>query len=97
MNQNIYIAPSILSSDFSRLGKEIRAVDEAPAGTTIETDNDFVAYLLEQAGVATITGSAYGLSPFFRISFATDETTLTQAMDAIADAVGQLTHPKENR
>ena len=29
MNQNIYIAPSILSSDFSRLGKEIRAVDEA--------------------------------------------------------------------
>ena len=29
MNQNIYIAPSILSSDFSRLGEEIRAVDEA--------------------------------------------------------------------
>ena len=68
-----------------------------PAGTTIETDNDFVAYLLEQAGVATITGSAYGLSPFFRISFATDESTLTQAMDAIADAVGQLTDPKETR
>ena len=68
-----------------------------PDGTVIDSDDAFVGYLLEQARVATITGSAYGLSPFFRVSFATDETTLTQAMDAIADAVGQLTHPKENR
>ena len=40
--------------------------------------------------LATITGSAYGLSPFFRVSFATSEETLAAAMDAIADAVRQL-------
>ncbi len=63
-----------------------------PSGSVIETDDDFVGYLLEHAGVATITGSAYGLSPFFRVSFATDEATLLAAMDAIADAVRQLTN-----
>ena len=63
-----------------------------PAGAVIDSDDAFVGYLLEQARVATITGSAYGLSPFFRVSFATDEATLTAAMDAIADAVRQLTN-----
>ncbi len=63
-----------------------------PSGTVIDSDDVFVAYLLEQGGVATITGSAYGLSPFFRVSFATDEATLRAAMDAIADAVARLTN-----
>jgi len=63
-----------------------------PAGVVIDSDDAFVGYLLEHAGVATITGSAYGLSPFFRVSFATDEVTLLAAMDAIADAVRQLTN-----
>lgn len=63
----------------------------APSGQIIDSDDVFVEYLLEQARVATITGSAYGLSPFFRVSFATNEVTLTAAMDAIADAVAQLT------
>ena len=62
-----------------------------PDGTVIDSDDAFVGYLLEQARVATITGSAYGLSPFFRVSFATDEATLAAAMDAIADAVRHLT------
>jgi len=62
-----------------------------PAGAVIDSDDAFVGYLLEQAQVATITGSAYGLSPFFRVSFATDEATLVAAMDAIAEAVRQLT------
>ena len=62
-----------------------------PSGTVIDSDDAFVGYLLEHARVATITGSAYGLSPFFRVSFATDEATLAAAMDAIADAVRQLT------
>jgi aspartate aminotransferase len=61
-----------------------------PSGTVIDSDDAFVGYLLEQAGVATITGSAYGLWEFFRVSFATDEATLAAAMDAIADAVHQL-------
>jgi len=63
-----------------------------PAGVVIDSDDAFVGYLLEHAGVATITGSAYGLSAFFRVSFATDEVTLLAAMDAIADAVRQLTN-----
>ena len=62
-----------------------------PSGTVIDSDDAFVGYLLEHARVATITGSAYGLSPFFRVSFATDEATLAAAMDAIADAVRHLT------
>jgi aspartate aminotransferase len=62
-----------------------------PAGDVLSSDDDFVAYLLEQARVATITGSAYGLSPYFRVSFATDTGTLTAALDAIADAVSRLT------
>ena len=61
-----------------------------PSGAVIDSDDAFVGYLLEQARVATITGSAYGLSPFFRVSFATSEATLAAAMDAIADAVRQL-------
>lgn len=61
-----------------------------PDGTVIDSDDAFVGYLLEHARVATITGSAYGLSPFFRVSFATDEATLSAAMDAIADAVRSL-------
>ncbi len=63
-----------------------------PTGATIASDDDFVTYLLEQANVATITGSAYGLSPFFRISFATDRATLEAATSAIADAVSHLTN-----
>ena len=63
-----------------------------PSGAVIDSDDAFVGYLLEQAGVATITGSAYGLSPFFRVSFATSEETLAAAMDAIADAVRQLSN-----
>ena len=62
-----------------------------PSGDVIDSDDAFVTFLLEHARVATITGSAYGLSPFFRVSFATGEDTLAAATAAIADAVGQLT------
>ena len=40
-------------------------------GRTIATDEDFVTALLEEEGVAVVHGSAFGLSPFFRISYAT--------------------------
>lgn len=66
-----------------------------PAGTAIDSDDAFVTYLLEQAHVATITGSAYGLSPYFRVSFATDAGTLRAALAAIAAAVHLLSDPKE--
>lgn len=59
-------------------------------GRTLESDQDVTLYLLEHAGVAVIQGSAYGQSPFFRISFATDTGTITAALAAIGAAVGDL-------
>ena len=60
-------------------------------GGVISDDSEFTAYLLSQAGIACVPGSAYGLSPFFRISTASSEAVLAQAMDRIADAVSNLT------
>lgn len=60
------------------------------SGTVLESDQDVTLYLLEAAGVAVIQGSAYGSSPFFRISFATSTSELERGAAAIADAVGKL-------
>ncbi len=49
------------------------------AGKVIETDEDFVTELLEAEGVAVVHGSAFGLGPNFRISYATSETLLEEA------------------
>ncbi|MDA4847299.1 pyridoxal phosphate-dependent aminotransferase [Hoeflea poritis] len=51
----------------------------APSGKTIETDEDFVTELLETEGVAVVHGSAFGLGPNFRISYATSEALLEEA------------------
>jgi len=51
----------------------------APSGKVIETDEDFVSELLESEGVAVVHGSAFGLGPNFRISYATSETLLEEA------------------
>lgn len=59
-------------------------------GTVLENDQDVTLYLLDHAGVAVIQGSAYGRSPFFRISFATDLDTIDAAVAEIAIAVGAL-------
>lgn len=61
-----------------------------PDGTTVENDGDFVLYLLETVGVAVVQGSAYGLSPFFRMSIATSMQTLEDGVSRIAQAVGAL-------
>lgn len=61
-----------------------------PDGKTIANDADVVMYLLERAGVALVQGSAYGLSPFFRMSIATSTENLTEGMDRIARAVAEL-------
>ena len=60
-----------------------------PNGDTINTDGDFVTYLL-QYGVAVVQGEAFGLSPHFRISYATSMANLEKAMANIASAVGDL-------
>ncbi|ASY64739.1 Aspartate aminotransferase [Sinorhizobium sojae CCBAU 05684] len=61
-----------------------------PIGKRIGTDADFCAYLLEDAHVAVVPGSAFGLSPYFRISYATSEAELTEALTRIAAACARL-------
>jgi aspartate aminotransferase len=56
---------------------------KAPDGTRIETDEDFVTALLEGEGVAVVHGAAFGLSPHFRISYATSTEALTEACQRI--------------
>jgi len=55
----------------------------APSGKVIETDEDFVTELLEAEGVAVVHGSAFGLGPNFRISYATSTEALTEACTRI--------------
>ncbi|QSZ50590.1 aspartate transaminase [Arthrobacter sp. D5-1] len=62
-----------------------------PDGNVIENDQDFTLYLLDAARVAVIQGSAYGLGPYFRISFATSLETINAGVDSIRDAVNALT------
>ncbi|MFS8148910.1 aspartate transaminase [Rhizobium sp. BR 249] len=63
---------------------------KTPDGKTIETDLDFVLYLLDGVGVAALQGAAYGVSPHFRLSIATSMETITQACDRIERAVAAL-------
>jgi aspartate aminotransferase len=62
-----------------------------PAGKRIETDSDFVAYLLDDARVAAVQGVAFGLSPAMRISYATSAELLTEACTRIQTACAALT------
>lgn len=55
----------------------------APSGKTIANDEDFVSELLQAEGVAVVHGSAFGLGPNFRISYATSETALEEACNRI--------------
>jgi len=52
-------------------------------GKTIESDEDFVTALLEQEGVAVVHGSAFGLGPNFRISYATSTEALKESCERI--------------
>ncbi len=55
----------------------------APSGRTITNDEEFVTELLEAEGVAVVHGSAFGLGPNFRISYATSEELLEEACSRI--------------
>lgn len=63
---------------------------KTPDGKTLNTDEDVVSYLLESQGVATVHGAAFGLSPHFRISYATSEEALKSACERIQKACGSL-------
>ncbi|MGK6322724.1 pyridoxal phosphate-dependent aminotransferase [Sphingomonas sp. DT-51] len=61
-----------------------------PAGKRIDTDSDFVSYLLDDAKVAAVQGVAFGVSPAMRISYATSEALLTEACHRIQEACTAL-------
>ena len=62
----------------------------SPSGKTIATDEDFVTELLESEGVAAVHGAAFGLSPFFRVSYATSNAKLEEACRRIQRFCGNL-------
>ena len=61
-----------------------------PDGQVIETDADFVSYLLEAGEVAVVPGIAFGMSPYFRISYAASDEVLAEAMARIGRVVERL-------
>lgn len=75
-----YVYPSIAGC----IGKT------APSGKVINTDEDFVTYILEDYGVAAVHGEAFGLSPHFRVSYATSTEALTEACKRIQQACSAL-------
>lgn len=68
-----YVYPSIAGC----IGKT------TPAGTKIVNDEVFATALLEETGVAVVFGAAFGLSPNFRVSYATSDEALTEACTRI--------------
>jgi aspartate aminotransferase len=75
-----YVYPSIRKL----MGKQ------APSGKTIASDEDFGTELLESEGVAVVHGAAFGLSPFFRVSYATSNAVLEEACRRIQRFCGNL-------
>ena len=75
-----YVYPSCLGC----IGKT------APSGNVIRTDEDFVTELLAAEGVAAVHGAAFGMSPFFRISYATATEVLEDACKRIQRFCGNL-------
>jgi aspartate aminotransferase len=75
-----YVFPNIAGC----IGKTTRA------GRKIRTDTDFVTALLEERQVATVQGAAYGMSPYFRISYATDIESLREGCRRIQEFCADL-------
>ena len=63
---------------------------KTPQGNRLQSDGDFVTYLLDEANVACVQGEAFGLSPYFRISYATSTEALEKACERIKQACEQL-------
>ena len=76
-----YVYPSIRKL----IGKK------TPGGKVIDSDATFVGELLEATGVAVVHGAAFGLSPFFRISYATSNEALEEACKRIQTFCNSLT------
>ncbi len=59
-------------------------------GVRIESSDDFCLYLLEEAGVALVPGSAFGDDACIRMSFAASDAAIDSALDRIESAVAAL-------
>ena len=75
-----YVYPSIAGC----IGKT------SAGGAEITDDEAFATALLEETGVAVVFGAAFGLSPHFRISYATSDEALTKACTRIQDFCAKL-------
>jgi len=64
---------------------------KTPQGKILQSGNDVVEYFLEAESVAAVPGSAFGMDPFFRISYATSEEQLEKALTRIKKACEKLT------
>jgi len=60
-------------------------------GEVLSDDVEVTAYILKEAGIAAVPGSAYDLTPFVRISTAASTEVLSQAMDRLSAAISKLT------
>ncbi len=63
---------------------------KTPEGNKITNDEDFMNYLLESEGIAGVHGEAFGLSPYFRLSYATSDEILIDACTRIKRACQKL-------
>ena len=63
---------------------------QTPEGKKISNDEDFMSYLLESEGIAGVHGAAFGLSPYFRLSYATSDEILKDACARIKRACEKL-------
>lgn len=63
---------------------------KAPDGTAVSTDEELVRYLLNEASVAAIPGTPFGMAPYIRVSFATAKPKIKKALERIAEALGRL-------
>lgn len=61
------------------------------SGVTIRNDEEFASALLEETGVAVVFGAAFGLSPNFRVSYATSDEVLREACTRIQKFCAALT------
>lgn len=75
-----YFFPEI-SSFFSK---------KTPNGKTIENSLDLALYILNEAYVSTVAGSAFGNNNYIRISYAASDETLKEALRRIKEALGKL-------
>ncbi len=74
----------------SFFGRTVNGGSAAADGTVINNSTDFAMYLLEEAHVATVGGDAFGDPDCFRMSYATSDENIREAMRRIAEALVKL-------